>query len=208
MAKRWKKTDVTYLRRYAKKKRVSELAERFDTDASAVHTKLAELGLTALDSVVPTALEQSPSVDELQKGLKALHEGKWRQAATIFESVVGTAQQTELVATARRYLEVCREQLARKRKTEETDPYLMAVVERNRGNPDEAHAICSAGGRRSKDPRFAYLAAALFAEQEEYDEAARFLELAFELDPATRVHAQLDSDFERMRALPEHADLF
>jgi len=112
------------------------------------------------------------------------------------------------VATARRYLEVCREQLARKRKTEETDPYLMAVVERNRGNPDEAHAICSAGGRRSKDPRFAYLAAALFAEQEEYDEAARFLELAFELDPATRVHAQLDSDFERMRALPEHADLF
>lgn len=207
MAKRWKKGDVTYLKRYARKQRVADLAARFKTDNSTIHAKLAELGLSALDSVAPTALEQSPSVDELQKGLKALHEGQWRQAAAIFESVAGTAQQTELVATARRYLQVCREKLARKR-TEEPDPYLLAVVERNRGNLEEAHAICAAGGRRSKDARFAYLAASLFAEQGEYDEAARFLELAFELDPATRVHAQLDSDFEPMRAQTEHAALF
>lgn len=209
MAKRWKKTDTTYLKRYARKYRVADLAARFKTDNSTIQAKLAELGVSALDSVSPTALEQSPSVDELQKGLKALHEGKWRQAATIFESVAETAQPTELVATARRYLQVCREKLAGKRKKqEEADPYLLAVVERNRGHLEEALAICAAGGRRSKDPRFAYLAASLFAEQEEYDEAARFLELAFELDPATRVHAQLDSDFEAMRARPEHAALF
>jgi tetratricopeptide (TPR) repeat protein len=125
----------------------------------------------------------------------------------IFESVAATAQQTELAATAGRYLKVCREKLTR-RKIEEPDPYLLAVVERNRGRLEEAHVICSAGGRRSKDPRFAYLAASLFVEQEEYDEAARFLELAFELDPATRVHAQLDSDFEPMRTRSEYAGLF
>lgn len=209
MAKRWKKSEITYLKRYAKKRRVAELAERFDTDASTVQAKLAELDLSALDSVAPTALEQSPVVDELQKGLKLLHEGKWKQAATVFEAVASSAQQTELVASARRYLEVCNEKLARRRRSEEeADPYLLAVVERNRGNVEEAHAICSAGGRRSKDPRFAYLAAALFAEQGEYDESARFLELAFELDPATRVHAQLDNAFEPMRELPEHAGLF
>ncbi|MEZ5331012.1 MAG: hypothetical protein R2991_02940 [Thermoanaerobaculia bacterium] len=209
MAKRWKKTDVTYLKRYAKKKRVAELAERFKTDISTVQAKLAEIGVSALDSVIPTALEQSPVVEQLQRGLKLLHESKWKQAAEIFEAVAEKAQQTELIATARRYLEVCREKTARRRKTDnDTDPYLLAVVERNRGNLEEAHAICAAGGRRSKDPRFAYLAAALFAQQEEYDESARFLELAFELDPATRVHAQLDSVFEPMRAEPGHARLF
>jgi hypothetical protein len=68
--------------------------------------------------------------------------------------------------------------------------------------------ICASGGRRSKDERFAYLAAAIHAVREELDEAAKFLELAIELNSGNRVHAHHDADFDSLRSHPEHSTLF
>ena len=108
---------------------------------------------------------------------------------------------------ARRYLAVVRERLAKASKAAQ-DPYLEAVYERNQGNFEAALEICSRGGRQSKDERFAHLAASIYAVTGEPEKAAKFLELAIELNPRNRILAYHDSDFEELREDPEYAGLF
>ena len=88
------------------------------------------------------------------------------------------------------------------------DPFLRAVYERNRGNLEEALALCTAGGRHGKDDRFAYLAAAIHALRGESVDAARLLSAAIELDPKNRIHAYHDADFEELRSDEEYSSLF
>jgi len=208
MARRWKAAELTYLKRYAKGRTVDELRKRFRTKAPVVEEKLEELGLSAKDSFGPARLANDPQVILLEKGVKLLHAEKWREANKVFTQV---AQKTDVAAVAqraRRYSAVCADKLKKGRRKAATDPFLEAVYERNRGNLEAALEICSRGGRRSKDEKFAYLAAAIHAVREELDEAAKFLELAIELNPANRVHAHHDADFAALRSHAEHSAIF
>jgi tetratricopeptide (TPR) repeat protein len=208
MAKRWKKEEETYLKRYAGDRHVAELAERFKTDAATVLIKLKELDLEALDSVEPAPLEGSHQLAVFERALKALHAGKWKQAAEGFEKVIADGDQHDLINRAKRYQAIAAEKLEGALEVEAEDPYLQAVYERNRGNFDVALSIASAGGRRAKDPRFAYLVASIHVSLGELDEAAQYLETAIELDPMSRVHAVNDADFAALRAETDYADLF
>jgi hypothetical protein len=49
MAKRWKPAEITYLKRYADRKLLSELAERFRTQPEEVAKKLEVLQLASKD---------------------------------------------------------------------------------------------------------------------------------------------------------------
>jgi len=207
MAKRWKKEEVTYLKRYAKTRHVVELADRFKTTAATVTLKLDELGLEALDSVAPSPLEGSKQLELFERALKALHANKWQLAADGFTKVMDQADQPDLINRARRYLTIAETQLNGNPRVKAEDPYLQAMYERNRGNFDAALSIAAAGGRRSKDPRFAYLVASIHVAREEFDEAAEYLKTAIELDPLSRVHAINDADFQPLRN-SDHADLF
>ena len=206
MAKRWKKEEVTYLKRYASKRRVTELAERFGTDAETVRGKLDELVIEAADyRRQPVAPD--PALEPLQKGIAALYAKRWRQAEKLLARASREAEQVELGSRARRYLSVARERLAKADRSQ-ADPFLEAVYERNQGNLDRALEICSRGGRQGKDERFAQLAAAICAVQGQLDKAAKLLEVAIRLNPKNRVHAYHDPDFEALREDPEHAHLF
>ena len=208
MAKRWKPAELTYLKRYAKGRTVDELRKRFRTTAAVVEEKLEDLGLSAKDSFGPSRLANDPQVVLLEKGVKLLHAEKWKEAAKIFDQVAEKSDVVSVAQRARRYAAVCEEKLKKGRRKKTTDPFLEAVYERNRGNLEVALEICARGGRRSKDERFAYLAAAIHAVREELDEAAKFLELAIELNPGNRVHAHHDADFAALRSHPEHSALF
>ena len=209
MAKRWKKEDVTYLKRYAKKKKLDELAERFKTDSDTVQKKLDELNILALDSP-PKAHAVDPDLLKIyEQGLKAFHQKKWKAASDLFTRVLDETDQVEFANRARRYIEMCRRQLqASSSAPRDTDPFLMAVYERNRGNYEEALDLCSRGGRQGKDERFAYLAASLLAIMGEEDEAAQMLAQAIELNPKNRIHAYHDSDFDSLRESSDHKQLF
>jgi tetratricopeptide (TPR) repeat protein len=209
MSKRWKKEELTYLKRYAKDRRVVDLAQRFKTDSATVLLKLKELGLEALDSVEPAPLVGSHQLELFERALKALHAGRFAQSADGFRKVFEESDQPDLMNRARRYLTIAEER-ATGREDEETaqDPYLLAVYERNRGNFDEALAISSAGGRRSKDPRFAYLVSSIYVSRGDLESAAEYLATAIQLDPMSRIHAVNDADFEDLKASAEHANLF
>lgn len=207
MAKRWKKQEITYLKRYAGKKHVAELAERFRTNNDEVSRKLTELGLEAKDSASIRALPPDPQLGIFEKGLKALHQNKWKEASQFFERILEETEESDLAQRSRRYLGVCRQNLAKTRARDE-DPFLLAVYESNRGNYDAALALCSRGGRQSKDERFAYLAASVYSLQGDLEKAAKFLALAIELNPKNRIHAYHDSDFDALRDSSEHRHLF
>jgi tetratricopeptide (TPR) repeat protein len=209
MAKRWKKEDVTYLKRYARKKKLEELAERFKTDSETVQKKLDELNILALDSP-PKAHAVDPDMLKLyEQGLKAFHQKKWKASADFFARTLDSTDQVEFADRARRYVEMCRQQLeAESSAPRDSDPFLLAVFERNRGNFDEALEICGRGGRETKDERFAYLAASLLAVMGKEDKAAQMLAQAIEMNPKNRIHAYHDSDFDALRESSEHKQLF
>lgn len=206
MAKRWKTDETTYLKRYAAKRRVGELAERFGVDAGAVRLKLDELELEAVDHHRPRD-EPDPGIAPLERGIKALYAKKYAQAEKLLVQAESDALQSDVANHARRYLAAAQSRLAEAARSK-TDPYLEAVYERNQGNFAAALEICSRGGRQSKDERFAHLAASIYALSGEADKAAKFLEVAIQLNPRNRVLAYHDSDFAALREDPEYADLF
>ena len=206
MAKRWKPQEVTYLKRYAKVRLLSELAERFRTQPEEVVEKLKILQLASKDGHGYIQRPRDPLLDVYERGLKAMHQGKWRDAVKSFEKVVDESREADLVGKARRNLRSCKTKLGKGETAD--DPFLKAVYERNRGNLEEALAICSAGGRQSKDERFAYLAASIYSLTDELEKAGTFLALAIELNPKNRIHAFHDADFATLREDPEYKQLF
>lgn len=206
MAKRWKREEITYLKRYAKVRLTSELAERFKVDADQVTEKLTQLGLASKDSVAEIRIEHDPLVQVYIKGTRALYGKKWRDAKKLFEKVLADTDQPELRMGAQKYLEVCERHLGKVARPD--DAFLLAVYERNRGNLDEALDLCTRGGRAGKDDRFAYLASAIHAVRGDLGKAAELLQTAISMDPKNRVHACYDSDFEAMRAEDDFAELF
>jgi len=208
MAKRWNPQEITYLKRYAGVRSLGELAERFRTQPEEVVKKLKILQLASKDGHGYVQRPPDPLIDVYERGLKALHQGKWRDAAKSFEQVVEGSRERDLVGRARRNLRTCMEKAGESKTGKADDPFLRAVYERNRGNFQEALAICSAGGRQSKDERFAYLAAAIYSLTDEREKAGSLLSLAIELNPKNRIHAFHDTDFDALREDPEYKQLF
>jgi len=206
MAKRWKPAEITYMKRYASKRQLAELAERFKTDTATVEAKLTELGAAAHDMVVAPNLAEDPNVKLFERAVKATYKKKWREAAKILEQVRRETDLPSLAEQARRFLTVCEERMQKNQPA--TDPFLEAVFLRNRGELSEALQICSRGGRASKDQRFAYLAAAIYSLQGEHAQAGEFLEKAIAADARNRVVAMRDDDFDSLRSDPDYSSLF
>lgn len=215
MARDWTQQETTYLKRHAKTKQLAELAERFDTEPGEVQAHLDALGLQAgastgpalVDSVL-SRLEAEPLLGDYEKALEAFHDGgekKREQAAKLFRKVVEECDQPELAARARQYLDILERDVADE-PTDDADPFLRAVFEKNRGNLAEALEIAEEGP--DDEERYVYLRASVHALDKRLDEAAEWLARAIEIDDKNRVYAFHDPDFEGLRASEDHAEIF
>ncbi|MEO8505273.1 MAG: hypothetical protein ABI609_15340 [Acidobacteriota bacterium] len=156
----------------------------------------------------PAVASADPAIEHYENGLKAMYRQKWSEAAKHFGRVA-ESDQGDLAGSARQLLTTCRtKQEAHSADDHAEDPFLLAVVKKNNGELDDALQICHRGGRQSKDERFAYLAASVHALRGEGEDAARFLELAIELNPKNRVHAFHDADFASLRGDAAFSRLF
>lgn len=210
MAKRWQKSEITYLKRYGTSKSVEDLARRFRTDAAAVRAKLKELGLAPRGGEGESPIQADPGFKVFEEGLAALYKGQWEKARQLFQKAVAAAEAPELAGRARQLLAASERRLAEAAEAagdDSTDPFLKAVFEKNRGNLDVAQEICNRGGRAKKDERFAYLLASILALEGRYDEASEALALAIEFNPENRIHAYYDPDFAQLRKRREFARL-
>jgi tetratricopeptide (TPR) repeat protein len=204
MAKRWKKEEVTYLRRYAKKRTLVELTERFRIDAEAVEAKLAELGLQTIDGMGMVNLAEDPIVKIYELGLQAVSDRKWGEAKRQFKKVVAEGDMVDLVHRAEQYLDLAARHTGGD--TDAPDDYLKAILEYNAGNLESAETACKLEGRLEKDDRFAYLGAAIAATRQEFELALERLEVAVELNPRNLIQARQDLDFSELREQPELAE--
>jgi tetratricopeptide (TPR) repeat protein len=200
MAKRWRKEEQTYLKRYAAKKTAADLAKRFKTDVAELTIQLEELELSSKDGLGYKEPYVDPTLTEYEAGLQAYYAGKWSVAAKKFDQVAAQSDQPDIVSRARIFLTACQEHDAGEEVSE--DPYLDAVAAKNRGEYDAALELCARGGRRGKDERFAYLAASALALDEQTEEAIKVLLQAIEMEPQNRIHAFHDPDFASLKGEP------
>jgi len=200
MAKRWQKSEISYLQRYGKTKPADELARRFKTDVKTVRAKLAELAPAGGKKAAAAAEPADPTLTAYTDAVKAMHKQDWAKAVRLFQKLVGDDDRPEIAARALQYLAAARQRLeAETGKAGHEDAYLKAVFEKNRGNLAAALEICRRGGREKKDERFAYLAASIHALENRPEEAAQAIALAVELNPKNRIHAYHDDDFAELR---------
>ncbi len=217
MAKRWQKEDLSYLKRYGKTKSLGELAVRFKTDEKNIRAALIEVGVLAAPEEKPVVAfsrpagprpEADPLVEQLTEGLALLQKQQWKQAAVELEKVIA-GDEPSLTARARQFLAICKKKLAEAEGNDEPDdPFLEAVMLRNRGDVKEALELARRGGRDKKDDRFAFLVASIHAVEGRLGEAAKALSQAIEINPKNRVHAFHDADFAELRRHAEHRQLF
>jgi tetratricopeptide (TPR) repeat protein len=207
MAKRWKKEEITYLKRYAKQRTLEELTARYQIEAEMVQAKLSELGLKTSDGMGKVDLSDDPIVKLFERGAKAVHTGKYAEARPLLERVVAESDLSEVMHRAEQYLAVC-ERYGEKPGTTGGDAYLEAVLIYNEGDLDGAEDLCKRAGRMEKDDRFAYLGAAVAASREDFELAEARLSKAIELNDRNRIQAREDLDFGAMREQPEFEELF
>jgi tetratricopeptide (TPR) repeat protein len=159
-----------------------------------------------------TAGGTDPALEALTQGLAALQAKDWTKAVQHFERAVEQSDQPEVKDRAKQFLTVSR-QRAQEAKPDaaagdDSDLYLQAVYEKNRGHLAEALEISRQGGRDQKDERFAYLTASIHAVEGRWDDAAQSLNRAVELNPKNRIHAFHDPDFAELRKNRDLRPLF
>lgn len=196
MAKRWAKTEIAHLKRHAATKTVDELAQRLATEPEAVRKKLEELGLVG----GRPATGPDPAVLAYEAALALLHERRWAEAATAFEGVLEVSDSRMLSDRARQHLLICRRHT---NDEAEAEPYVTALVEKNRGNYEAAAKLAAKVGSPQSDERAAYLAASIAALSGDLDGALDLLRIAVRLEPRNRVHAYHDPDFAALRGRDE-----
>ena len=197
--KNWRKEDNTYLRRYAAKRSIDEMADRFRTSADEVVKQLEDLKLQSRDGHGYREPYVDPTMGDFEAGLEAFHGRKYAAAIKSFQNVVDGAEQFDLSQRARTYLAASETAQGKNEGGVDSDPFTEAVFAKNIGDLDTALEMCSAGGRKGKDERFAYLAACVHALNGNATEAMHELRLAIDMNSENRVHAYFDSDFEGLR---------
>ncbi len=202
MRKRWSKAEVTHLERHAASSSLEELAQKFHTDTDTVRRKLEALGLTAGGQ---QKAGDDGILERYGEALRLLHEKQWADAAGLFEQVIAASDEIQVADRARQYLATCRRHTDPE--TDGVDPYLEAVIEKNRGNVEGALELCMAQGKQDDDERYAYLLASLHSLAGSAEQALEHLETAIRLEPKNRIHAYHDPDFDELRGLEEFADL-
>ncbi|MGH9381982.1 MAG: TPR end-of-group domain-containing protein [Thermoanaerobaculia bacterium] len=203
MPKRWRKEEITYLKRWGSHRTLAELAARFKTEVEAVREKLDELEVEAKDY---TGGNPDPGIEPLERALTDLYAERWERATKRLHEAIEAAADPALAGRAREYLAVCEQRLATTPATVR-DPYLKAVIARNQGDLDQALKLSTDKSRRDDD-RFAYLAAAIYSLQGDLEAAAEHLRAATRKEPRHRIHARNDSDFAALRDAGKYAELF
>ncbi len=159
--------------------------------------------------------DEDPAFALYGEGLQALDRKDWARGIELLQKVIEVSDLADLTARARQYLAAAQKRVAAAvaasagpDTAEDDDPYLQALVEKNRGNFKTALDLSKKGGRDKKDERFAYLVASIHAAESRTEEAAQALSQAVELNAKNRIHAFHDADFAELKKNRDYRHLF
>ena len=149
------------------------------------------------------------AVNNYQAGLKALQERKFERAKGLLQKVVEGASR-ELADRAAVHLNTCNQQLARSSTTFKTseEHYDYAVALMNQGNYDEARTHLEKILKQNAKADYAiYGLAVLDCLQGRVEDSLRHLDQAIRINPAHRIHARNDTDFQNLADDPRFTEL-
>ena len=219
MAKRWTEADLRFLRDNASKMSPQALADSLSVRIDELEKKLEKLGGAASSSAegprkAQTVKELSRHAEnarkEYDRGVTALQRRKIEEAERHFlELTQKYPEEKELVDRARVYLAVCERQknAAAASLSEPEDFYYAAVLEKNRGNVDEAIEHLKRAARKNGGGKVDFLLACCYAQQGEPGSALEHLRRAIDEDQRNRILARHDRDFDPVRDKPEFQEL-
>ncbi len=197
-----KKAPAKVKRSASKPKKTKPVAKKSKRAAAAHHEPPRKLSL-ADDP------RYSQAVGNYQAGLKAMQERKFERAKALLQKVVEGASR-ELGDRALVHLNTCNQQLARggtSFKTSE-EHYDYAVALMNQGNYDEARSHLEKILRGNSKADYAvYGLAVLDCLQGRVEDALRHLDESIRLNPAHRIHARNDTDFQNLADDPRFTEL-
>ncbi len=220
MIKRWSEAELRFLKDNATKMSVQALADALTVRIDELEKKMEKLGLlgTPADAPAPkkaqTLKELSKHTEnarkEYDRGVAALQKRKLDEAERHFIDLTQKyPEERELVDRARVYLTVCERQRRDPRPalSEPEDFYYAAVLEKNRGNVDEAIEHLQRAAKKNGGGRVDFLLACCFAQKGDLATALAHLQRAIEEDQRHRVLARHDRDFDPVREMPEFQKL-
>ncbi len=163
----------------------------------------------------PPLLRESKStaaaLARLEKGIKALYQKDFKKSRAELNSLLEDYPgETEILARARTYLQICaREEAAHKKPTITNDQlYSLGVMEHNRGNYEGALSYFHQSLSQRPEADFIhYSIASSLAMKGDALEAIQALRKAIELDEDNRIYAKNDSDFLSLHVHKEFTDL-
>jgi tetratricopeptide (TPR) repeat protein len=218
MAKRWTEAELRFLRDNATKMSVQALADALSVRVDDLEKRLGKLGTMGPVVVemkkAQTLKELSRSTEnarkEYDRGVAALQRRKLEEAERHFLDLIQKyPEEKELVDRARVYLAVCERQKpsARGSLSEPEDFYYAAVLEKNRGNVDEAIEHLKRAARKNGGGKVDFLLACCYAQRGEPGSALEYLRRAIGEDQRNRILARHDRDFDPVRDSPEFQEL-
>jgi tetratricopeptide (TPR) repeat protein len=216
MARRWTEAELRFLRDNSSKMGVQALA-----DVLSVRVDELEKKLERLDAPSAEAPRKAQTLKELfrhtegarkeyDRGVAALQRRKLEEAERHFgELIQKYPEEKELVDRARVYVAVCQRQrnAAGDSLSEPEDFYYAAVLEKNRGNVDEAIEHLKRAARKNGGGKVDFLLACCYAQRGESVSALEYLRRAIGEDQRNRILARHDRDFDPVRDTPEFQEL-
>jgi tetratricopeptide (TPR) repeat protein len=219
MAKRWTEAELRFLRDNAGKMSPQAIADALSVRIDELEKKLGRLGATTASSTetprrAQTLKELSRHTEnarrEYDRGVAALQRRKIDEAERHFSELTQKyPEERELVDRARVYLAVCARQRSAVAEalSEPEDFYYAAVLEKNRGNVNEAIEHLKRAARKNGGGKVDFLLACCYAQRGESDSALEFLRRAIGEDQRNRILARHDRDFDPVRDTPEFQEL-
>jgi tetratricopeptide (TPR) repeat protein len=147
----------------------------------------------------------------LEKGIKLIYQKDFKKARQELKSLLDSHPgESEILARARSYIQICDREEAAHRKPNITNDqlYSLGVLDHNRGNYEGAVAYFRQSLELHPKADYIYYSlAASLAMKGETAEAIRSLRNAIALNEDNRVYAKNDTDFVPLHALKEFAEL-
>jgi tetratricopeptide (TPR) repeat protein len=147
----------------------------------------------------------------MEKGIEHIFRKDFKKARNELNSLLETyPSETEILARARSYIQICdREEAVQKKQQITKDQlYALGVLEHNKANYDQAIAYFRQSLENHRNADYIYYSmAASLAMKGDWAESIENLRKAIELNEDSRIYAKNDADFASLQGRREFAEL-
>jgi len=151
------------------------------------------------------------ALSQLGKGIELIYKKDFKKALNELTTLMKSfPEETEILARARSYMQICEREEQAQKKPEITQDqlYSLGVLEHNKANYDEAISYFQQSLKKHPDADYIYYSiAASLAMKGEREAFLDHLKKAIELNEDSRIHARNDNDFSAYETDEEFAAL-